>query len=70
MLKLSVPNLYVWLIFFMVRGRPARAARATSAVAQVFFHLWFNVVAELLRFGDRRFYGDWSASVARASTLR
>ncbi|KAJ7300123.1 hypothetical protein O6H91_17G002300 [Diphasiastrum complanatum] len=25
----------------------------------VFFHLWFNILAELLRFGDREFYKDW-----------
>lgn len=24
-----------------------------------FFHLWLNIVAELLRFGDREFYKDW-----------
>jgi len=24
-----------------------------------FFHLWLNIVAELLRFGDREFYRDW-----------
>jgi hypothetical protein len=23
------------------------------------FHFWLNIVAELLRFGDRRFYLDW-----------
>jgi diacylglycerol O-acyltransferase-1 len=23
------------------------------------FHLWLNIVAELLRFGDREFYKDW-----------
>lgn len=56
-LKLSVPNLYVWLVFFMV-----------------FFHYWFNITAELLRFGDRRFYGDWwnasSLGVRRARRRR
>ncbi|XAR67143.1 Diacylglycerol O-acyltransferase [Bertholletia excelsa] len=41
-LKLSVPNLYVWLCMFYC-----------------FFHLWFNILAELLRFGDREFYKDW-----------
>ncbi|XVF88790.1 hypothetical protein PTKIN_Ptkin19aG0079500 [Pterospermum kingtungense] len=41
-LKLSVPNLYVWLCMFYC-----------------FFHLWLNIVAELLRFGDREFYKDW-----------
>ncbi|XVF48980.1 hypothetical protein PTKIN_Ptkin03bG0231700 [Pterospermum kingtungense] len=24
-----------------------------------FFHLWLNILAELLRFGDREFYRDW-----------
>jgi len=24
-----------------------------------FFHLWMNIVAELVRFGDREFYKDW-----------
>ncbi|CAM6090832.1 unnamed protein product [Calypogeia fissa] len=24
-----------------------------------FFHLWLNILAELLRFGDREFYKDW-----------
>ncbi|KAM1072835.1 hypothetical protein FF1_018046 [Malus domestica] len=41
-LKLSVPNLYVWLCMFYC-----------------FFHLWLNIVAELLCFGDREFYKDW-----------
>lgn len=41
-LKLSVPNLYVWLLFFLI-----------------FFHYYLNLLAELLRFGDRKFYGDW-----------
>ncbi|KAK7354633.1 hypothetical protein VNO80_20098 [Phaseolus coccineus] len=41
-LKLSVPNVYVWLCMFYC-----------------FFHLWLNILAELLRFGDREFYKDW-----------
>ncbi|KAE8712543.1 Diacylglycerol O-acyltransferase 1 [Hibiscus syriacus] len=41
-LKLSVPNLYVWLCMFYS-----------------FFHIWLNILAELLRFGDREFYKDW-----------
>ncbi|KAM4124129.1 hypothetical protein ACB094_01G208900 [Castanea mollissima] len=41
-LKLSVPNLYVWLCMFYC-----------------LFHLWLNILAELLRFGDREFYKDW-----------
>nr|AZM65204.1 diacylglycerol acyltransferase 5 [Vitellaria paradoxa] len=41
-LKLSVPNLYVWLCMFYC-----------------FFHVWLNILAELLRFGDREFYKDW-----------
>ncbi|XP_030551909.1 diacylglycerol O-acyltransferase 1A isoform X1 [Rhodamnia argentea] len=41
-LKLSVPNLYVWLCMFYC-----------------FFHLWLNILAELLHFGDREFYKDW-----------
>jgi diacylglycerol O-acyltransferase-1 len=41
-LKLSVPNLYVWLLGFYA-----------------FFHVYLNMVAEALRFADRRFYSDW-----------
>nr|AHU86562.1 1,2-diacyl-sn-glycerol:acyl-CoA acyltransferase [Cuphea lanceolata] len=41
-LKLSVPNLYVWLCMFYC-----------------FFHLWLNILAELICFGDREFYKDW-----------
>ncbi|CAI9782646.1 unnamed protein product [Fraxinus pennsylvanica] len=41
-LKLSVPNLYVWLCMFYC-----------------LFHLWLNILAEFLRFGDREFYKDW-----------
>ncbi|KAF7806745.1 diacylglycerol acyltransferase [Senna tora] len=41
-LKLSVPNLYVWLCMFYC-----------------FFHLWLNILAEILQFGDREFYKDW-----------
>ncbi|PIN22961.1 Sterol O-acyltransferase/Diacylglycerol O-acyltransferase [Handroanthus impetiginosus] len=41
-LKLSVPNLYVWLCMFYC-----------------LFQLWLNILAELLRFGDREFYKDW-----------
>ncbi|XP_022882552.1 diacylglycerol O-acyltransferase 1A-like isoform X1 [Olea europaea var. sylvestris] len=41
-LKLSVPNLYVWLCMFYC-----------------LFHLWLNILAELLQFGDREFYKDW-----------
>lgn len=42
LLKLSIPNTYVWLLSFYL-----------------FFHLWLNLLAELTRFGDRKFYGDW-----------
>lgn len=24
-----------------------------------FFHHWFNILAEITRFGDRKFYDDW-----------
>ncbi|KAF8821716.1 acyl-CoA:diacylglycerol acyltransferase 1-related enzyme [Cardiosporidium cionae] len=41
-LKLSIPNLYVWLLFFML-----------------IFHHWCNILGEITRFGDRRFYEDW-----------
>ncbi|KAF3648268.1 Diacylglycerol O-acyltransferase 1 [Capsicum annuum] len=41
-LKLSVPNLYVWLCMFYC-----------------LFHIWLNILAEILRFGDREFYKDW-----------
>nr|ATG83404.1 diacylglycerol acyltransferase 1 [Arachis hypogaea] len=41
-LKLSVPNVYVWLCMFYC-----------------FFHLWLNILAELVQFGDREFYKDW-----------
>jgi len=42
LLKLSLPNLYLWLIMFYG-----------------LFHSWLNLLAELTRFGDRRFYDDW-----------
>eukprot|EP00927_Polykrikos_kofoidii_P077218 TRINITY_DN74185_c0_g1_i1.p1 TRINITY_DN74185_c0_g1~~TRINITY_DN74185_c0_g1_i1.p1 ORF type:complete len:544 (-),score=72.11 TRINITY_DN74185_c0_g1_i1:153-1784(-) len=42
LLKLSLPNLYLWLIIFYA-----------------LFHSWLNVLAEISRFGDRRFYHDW-----------
>eukprot|EP00928_Gymnodinium_smaydae_P042131 TRINITY_DN28414_c0_g1_i1.p1 TRINITY_DN28414_c0_g1~~TRINITY_DN28414_c0_g1_i1.p1 ORF type:complete len:502 (+),score=53.61 TRINITY_DN28414_c0_g1_i1:67-1572(+) len=42
LLKLSLPNLYLWLLIFYA-----------------VFHSWLNVLGELTRFGDRRFYGDW-----------
>lgn len=29
------------------------------AIFYSFFHLWLNILAELLKFGDREFYGDW-----------
>lgn len=41
-LKLSIPNLYVWLLGFYW-----------------FFHIYLNILAEVLRFGDRQFYMDW-----------
>jgi diacylglycerol O-acyltransferase-1 len=41
-LKLSLPNVGVWLLGFYV-----------------FFHLYLNITAEILRFGDRQFYKDW-----------
>lgn len=42
LLKLSIPNTYVWLLGFYW-----------------FFHLYLNLLAELLCFGDRQFYKDW-----------
>lgn len=41
-LKLAIPNLYVWLLGFYT-----------------LFHLYLNILAEVLRFGDRLFYKDW-----------
>ncbi|KAM0903472.1 hypothetical protein ACQ4PT_018682 [Festuca glaucescens] len=41
-LRLSLPNVYLWLCMFYC-----------------FFHLWLNILAEILRFGDREFYKDW-----------
>lgn len=41
-MKLSIPNVYIWLIGFYA-----------------LFHLWLNICAEVLRFGDRNFYGPW-----------
>jgi len=41
-LKLSIPNLYIWLLMFYS-----------------VFHCWLNILAEVLRFGDREFYKDW-----------
>ncbi|XP_064640311.1 diacylglycerol O-acyltransferase 1-like isoform X2 [Lineus longissimus] len=42
LLKLAVPNHFIWLIFFYC-----------------FFHSMLNVIAEILKFGDREFYRDW-----------
>jgi len=42
LLKLTVPNIAVWVIGFYI-----------------FFHLTLNIIAELLKFGDRLFYLDW-----------
>ena len=42
LLKLAIPNTYVWLVGFYL-----------------YFHLFLNLLAELLRFGDRVFYKDW-----------
>lgn len=41
-LRVSVPNLYVWLLFFYIG-----------------FQVFLNIVAEMLRFGDRSFYQEW-----------
>jgi len=46
-LKLSIPNLYIWLLMF----------------AEL-FHCWLNLLAEVTRFGDRRFYLDWWNAVS------
>ncbi|KAE9604696.1 Diacylglycerol O-acyltransferase 1C [Lupinus albus] len=60
-LKLSVPNVYVWLCMFY----------CFFHLWYIFSVLWFNlrvhpllqcrlnILAELLRFGDREFYKDW-----------
>ncbi|XP_060596411.1 diacylglycerol O-acyltransferase 1-like isoform X1 [Ruditapes philippinarum] len=42
LLKLAIPNHFIWLMFFYW-----------------FFHSTLNVIAELLKFGDREFYKDW-----------
>mmetsp|Transcript_62056 Transcript_62056/g.133861 ORF Transcript_62056/g.133861 Transcript_62056/m.133861 type:complete len:506 (+) Transcript_62056:3-1520(+) len=42
LLKLSLPNLYVWLLLFFA-----------------LFHCWLNILAEVTRFADRKFYSDW-----------
>lgn len=42
MLKLSIPNLYLWLIMFFS-----------------LFHVYLNLLAEITRFADRKFYDDW-----------
>jgi diacylglycerol O-acyltransferase len=47
LLKLSIPNLYIWLLMF----------------AEL-FHCWLNILAELSRFGDRKFYLDWWNAVS------
>jgi len=41
-LKLSIPNLYLWVLGFYV-----------------LFDIFLNILGELTRFGDRKFYGDW-----------
>jgi diacylglycerol O-acyltransferase-1 len=35
-----------------------------------FFHLWLNILAELLRFGDREFYKSWWNSTTQAEYWR
>ena len=35
-----------------------------------FFHLWLNIVAELLHFADRKFYGDWWNATSLAQFWR
>ncbi|KAG2382012.1 hypothetical protein C9374_005804 [Naegleria lovaniensis] len=42
LLKLTVPNIVIWVIGFYI-----------------VFHLSLNIMAELLKFGDRLFYLDW-----------
>ncbi|XP_052816498.1 diacylglycerol O-acyltransferase 1-like [Mya arenaria] len=42
LLKLAIPNHFIWLMFFYW-----------------FFHSTLNVIAEVLKFGDREFYKDW-----------
>ncbi|XP_052233917.1 diacylglycerol O-acyltransferase 1-like isoform X2 [Dreissena polymorpha] len=42
LLKLAIPNHFIWLMFFYW-----------------FFHSTLNVLAEVLKFGDREFYKDW-----------
>jgi diacylglycerol O-acyltransferase 1 len=46
-LKLSIPNLYIWLLSFAV-----------------FFHCYLNILAEVTRFADRKFYLDWWNAVS------
>jgi len=41
-MKLAIPNHFLWLIFFYA-----------------YFHSFLNIVAEIMRFGDRVFYRDW-----------
>eukprot|EP01112_Ceratiomyxa_fruticulosa_P001380 TRINITY_DN1145_c0_g1_i1.p1 TRINITY_DN1145_c0_g1~~TRINITY_DN1145_c0_g1_i1.p1 ORF type:complete len:481 (-),score=65.60 TRINITY_DN1145_c0_g1_i1:138-1580(-) len=41
-LRLCLPHMYVWLLFFYV-----------------FFHLYLNILAEVMRVGDRCYYKDW-----------
>ncbi|GMH92448.1 hypothetical protein TrST_g1899 [Triparma strigata] len=42
LVKLAIPNTYVWLLVFYF-----------------YFHLFMNLLAEILCFGDRVFYKDW-----------
>jgi len=35
-----------------------------------FFHLWLNIIAELLRFGDREFYRSWWNSTTQGEYWR
>lgn len=46
-LKLSIPNIYIWLLMFAV-----------------FFHCYLNIIAEVTRFADRKFYLDWWNAVS------
>ncbi|KAL5022706.1 hypothetical protein ScPMuIL_001861 [Solemya velum] len=52
LLKLAIPNHFIWLLFFYW-----------------FFHSCLNVVAELLRFGDREFYRDWWVNFSAVKKL-
>eukprot|EP00041_Stephanoeca_diplocostata_P012482 m.209253 g.209253 ORF g.209253 m.209253 type:complete len:582 (-) comp18972_c0_seq1:384-2129(-) len=60
--EFSQPNDLLAKLFFMFQ-RTLKLALPNNLIwlllFYMYFHAWMNLVAELLRFGDRQFYRDW-----------